>query len=170
VRKNLKTARTFNPQYVLTLPFFYLLWLLFVGTFSRHELLVGVAAAALAVSGLLVIESYYPAHFSPTLGELLSLWRCPWYLISGTWEITAVAAKDLLGIERAKSLFRMVPFEAGTKDDPHATARRVLAVVYTTVAPNFIVLGINSSDKKLLFHQIQRSSVPQMTQELGARP
>lgn len=170
MRKNLKIARKVNPQYVLAFPLFYVFWLLFVGTFSFHELLAGAVAAAFGVGGFVVIEWHYPARFSPTFRELLSLWRSPWYLISGTWEITTVAAKDLLGIERAKSLFRIVTFDAGTEDDPHATARRVLAVTYTTVAPNFIVLGINTRDKKLLFHQIQRSSVPQMTQQLGARP
>jgi multisubunit Na+/H+ antiporter MnhE subunit len=149
--------------------FYYVFWLIFVGTFASHELLIGIIGAALATVGLAVVVAYDPSRFSPTMIGLLSLWRLPWYLISGTWEITVVAAKDLLGIQRAKSLFRVVDFKAGDKEDPHATARRVLAVTYTTAAPNFIVLGINTSDQKLLFHQIERSSVPKMTQELGAQ-
>ncbi len=151
-----------------TLPAFYGVWLLFVGTFSLHELLVGIIAAILASIGMVAVGMYYPAPFSPSVMDLLALWRLPWYVLSGTFEVFAVAAGDLIGTERAESLFRIVPFEAGSKENPRTTARRVLATVYTTVAPNFIVLGVNANDPKLLFHQIKRSSVPKMTQQLGA--
>lgn len=153
----------------VALPVLYLFWIVFVGTFSLHELLIGIVGAVLAATGLLVIRLQYPERFSPTFLELLSLWRLPWYLLSGTWEIVVVATKDLLGIKRAQSLFRIVQFDAGAPDDAHATARRALAALYTTAAPNFIVLGVNAGDGKLLFHQIERSSVPKMTKELGAR-
>ena len=155
---------------VIALPSFYLLWIVFTGTLSPHELLVGVIAAVLSVAGILVVNLQYPARFAPTLKELLAAWRLSWYLISGTWEILVVAGRDLVGAKRARSLFRVARFAAGEEQDPHDTARRTLATLYTTVAPNFIVLGINASDKKLLFHQIERSSVPKMTQTLGAQP
>ena len=128
-----------------------------------------LSARVSATTGLFIINFYYPAKFSPTLPELFSLWRIPGYLISGTWEIIVVAAKDWSDVAPAKSLFRIVQFKAGKEDDAHDTARRVLAVAYTTIAPNFIVLGINPREQNLLFHQIQRSSVPQMTKELGAQ-
>jgi multisubunit Na+/H+ antiporter MnhE subunit len=162
-------VRQFGAFIGLGLPAFYVCWIIFVGSFSLHELLVGIIGAALAAIGLLVIDLRYPARFSPTIGELFSLWRMPWYLVSGTWEILKVSLKDLLGIEAAKSLFRVVPFDAGTKDDRRAVARRVLAVTYTTVAPNFIVLGINVNSQMMLFHQIERSSPSKMTKYLGAR-
>ena len=147
----------------------YLAWIIFVGTFSFHELLVGIIGAALATGGMLVVNLQYPARFSPKMGELLTLWRIPWYLLSGSWEIVMVAGKDLLGIKPAESLFRLCGFEAGQTDDPHDVARRVLAVSYTTATPNFIVLGVNTNSRKMLFHQIERSPVPKMTKELGAR-
>ena len=149
---------------------FYLLWMVFCGSFATHELLVGTIGAVLATSGMLVINWQYPAKFAPTVSNLLALWRLHWYLLSGTWEIAVVAAKDFTGIKPAKSLFRVARFDAGDEDNPHATARRVLAAGYTCAAPNFIVLGVNASDQTLLFHQIERSSVPKMTQELGALP
>jgi multisubunit Na+/H+ antiporter MnhE subunit len=148
---------------------FYLIWMIFVGSFASHELLIGALGALLATTGVWVVNFQYPARFSPTLSNVLTIWRLPWYMLSGTWEIAIVAAKDLVGIEHAKSLFRIAPFKAGKKDDRRANARRVLACGYTTTAPNFIVLGVNANDHTLLFHQIERSSVPKMTQELGAR-
>lgn len=146
----------------------YLLWLLFVGTFELHELVIGVIAAVLASIGMVVIALEYPVPFSPALSDLLACWRLPWYVVSDTWLVFNVAAKDLLHIERAKSLFRVCPFDAGSQKNPRKVARRALATVYSTVAPNSIVLGVNTSNQKLLFHQIKRSSVPKMTQQLGA--
>lgn len=168
-RSNVKYAAKIVLLFSSGVPIFYLFWIIFVGTFSLHELLTGIIGAVLAALGVCIVDVEYPARFSPTLKELLSLWRLPWYLISGTWEIIVVAAEDLTGIAPAKSLFRIAQFNAGEKDDPSATARRVLSVVYTTIAPNFIVLGVNASDQKLLFHQIKRSSVPIMTKQLGAQ-
>jgi multisubunit Na+/H+ antiporter MnhE subunit len=149
---------------------FYLFWIVFSGSFAAHELLVGTIGAVLAATGMVVINHQYPARFAPTASNLLAIWRLPWYVLSGTWEIAVVAAKDLMGIQPAKSMFRIAHFDAGDKDDPQANARRVLAAGYTCAAPNFIVLGINASDQTLLFHQIERSSVPKMTQDLGALP
>ncbi len=151
-----------------TLPVFYGMWLFFVGTFSLHELLIGIIAAVLASAGMVVVTIFYQTPFSPGAADLLALWRLPWYLVSGTWEVLVVAAKDLVGSERAESVFRVAPFDAGATKDPRKTARRALAAIYTTIAPNFIVLGVNPSDHKLLFHQIKRSSVPKMTEQLGA--
>lgn len=147
---------------------FFCLWLVFVGTFSVHELLVGIIATFLATLGLGVVIVQYPPRFLPRFSDLLACWRLPWYLLSGTWEVLLVAARDFIGAKPAQSLFRVSPFSAGAKQNPRATARRALAVVYTTVAPNFIVLGINTKDPTMLFHQIERSSVPKMTERLGA--
>lgn len=62
--------RKLNLKYVFALPLFYLFWILFVGTFSLHELAIGIFAALLAVVGLTAIDFSYPARFSPTLAEL----------------------------------------------------------------------------------------------------
>ncbi len=156
---------------ILSLGFvsFYFCWIIFVGTFSLHELLIGVLGALLATTGLSIINRSYPARFQPRLMELLSLWRLPGSLVSDTWKILALRAKDLRSIRTANSLFRVVPFRAGEKDDPRATARRVLAVIYTTITPNTVVLGVNTNDQKLLLHQLVRGPVSRMTEDLGAR-
>jgi multisubunit Na+/H+ antiporter MnhE subunit len=153
----------------LSLPIFSVFWITFVGTFAIHELLLGVIAVSVATLGLFIINRRYPAKFSPTLREVLSLWCVPWYLVSDTGKILAVAGKDLLGIKRARSLFRTVQFNAGTKEDTSAVARRVLAVVYTTMTPGTIVLGINVSDQKMLLHELASSPLPKITRDLGAR-
>ncbi len=164
----MKDVSKVGLTFLATLPAFYGLWLLFVGTFSLHELLIGIIAAVLASIGMGVVTLYYQNPFSPAASDLFAAWRLPWYVLSDTWVVLTVAAKDLIGTHRAESLFLVVPFEAGSTRDARMTARRVLATVYSTIAPNSIVLGINASDRKLLFHQIKRSSVPKMTEQLGA--
>jgi multisubunit Na+/H+ antiporter MnhE subunit len=153
----------------LSLPIFYVFWIIFVGTFAFHELLLGVIATLVATLGFFLINRRYPAKFSSTLQDVLYLRYVPWYLVSDTWKIIAVAGKDLLGIKSAGSLFRTVQFDAGTEDDTSAAARRVLAVVYTTMTPGTVVLGINVSDQKMLLHELLRSPLPKMTRDLGAK-
>jgi hypothetical protein len=81
----------------------------------------------------------------------------------------AILVKDLLGVKRAESFYRVSGFKT-SKSNPLLVARRVLATFYTTMAPNFIVIGIDFRQSRMLFHQLQRSSVPQMTKALGAQP
>lgn len=164
----MKEVRKLALPFALSLPAFYGLWLFFTGTFSLHELEIGTIAALLASSGMVVVAHCYSVPFSPTLKDLLALWRLPWYVVSDMWITLAVAAEDIAGKHRAESIFRVVPFRARGMDAPRATARRVLAVLYSTVAPNSIVLGINANNEQMLFHQIKRSSVPKMTKQLGA--
>jgi hypothetical protein len=38
------------------------------------------------------------------------------------------------------------------------------------MTPNFVILGIDQEKRRMLYHQIKRSGVPKMTQNLGARP
>ncbi len=162
--------RRLAPLIALSLPGSYVLWIMFVGTFSTHELMVGVVATVLAVVGMCVIDVQYPARFSPKLAELLSLWRLPWYLVSGTFSVLKIAMTDLVRTDKAESLFLIVPFNAGAKEGARAVARRVLAVVYSTMTPETIVLGININTKQMLYHELKRSPLPEMTRDLGARP
>jgi len=93
----------------------------------------------------------------------------PWLLLQRSCEILSVALRDLFGGRKAVSAFRLLSFETGKINDPLSTGRRTLAVAYSTMAPNFIVLGINVRDGYLLFHQIQRGDIPKLLKNLGAR-
>jgi hypothetical protein len=89
--------------------------------------------------------------------------------LSKDFEIIVILLKDLLGIRRAGSFYRVCGFKT-SKSDPQLVARRILATFYTTMAPNFIVIGIDFRQSRMLFHQLERSSVSQMTKALGAQP
>jgi multisubunit Na+/H+ antiporter MnhE subunit len=159
----------FLPLFFIIFGVLFVFWIIFVGTFSRPELLVGFFAALLGGIGISVVQHADDAHFRPRVRHWLEFVRVPWYVVTGTWTLFLVTVKDVLGVKRAESLFRLATFDAGDECDPVGTGRRVLAIAYTTISPNFIVLGINVRDRFMLFHQVDRSPVLQLDKDLGAR-
>lgn len=141
-------------------------WLAFIADLRPDDLYVGIPALILSLAFAFFAIRNMPIRFRPTLRDLVQVWRLPWYIISGLAEIAWVLVKDLVG-KRAESLFRAAPWDP-RGDDGHDVALRALAVGYTTIAPNFIIVGIDRERGRMLFHQVSASSVPIMTQRLGA--
>lgn len=142
------------------------LWMLFTGSRQTDEWIAGCFSIACTLTLLIIVYCQQSQTFDVRWRDALALWRTPWYVISGIGEITWVLLKDLTG-KRAESIFRVCGFRTA-KEDPLLVTRRALATAYTSIAPNFIVLGVDYQQSRMLFHQIQRSSVPRMTKELGA--
>ncbi|HEX5235503.1 MAG TPA: hypothetical protein VFW25_09245 [Silvibacterium sp.] len=139
-------------------------WFLFVATSSSHELWLAVAFTALTVFLSALAWRHMPVTFSPTFKQAITLWRLPWYVLSGSWEMFTILLKDIAG-RHPGSFFRRTPFQ--TADGPEGDAQAVLATAYTTVAPNFIVIGISKG--QLLFHQVEKSEVPRMIRDIEAQ-
>ena len=144
-------------------------WILFVGKIGWNELLAGGMASGLAATAARIVWAQHIAGFRGNLGWLLEMWRLPIYAVTGTAEIFAVLFRQLFGGKPAESLVLAVPFDAGGDDDESA-ARRALAVAYTTSTPNFIVIGVDMKRRQLVYHQIERSPILQITKDLGAKP
>ena len=143
-------------------------WLGLVGNTQPHELLLDVSIVALLTlfAANLFRSNWLKLRFYGR--DIAAGWRIPWYVLSGCWEITKVLLRDLFLPHRAGSYYRACSFQISRRD-PVLLARSVLAVAYTTTAPNFIVIGIDADQKQMLYHQIERSSVPRMSQALGAQ-
>lgn len=148
----------------------YGIYLLFVSTLTKPELWAGLIAAAIATLASGVFGTIGLVRFKPTFRELLEAWRIPYYAVQGSWELFKALGNQLFTERGAESLIRAVPFAVGENDDPHAAARRALAVTYTTLTPNFVVLGIAHKQALMLYHQVLPGEVLQMTINLGARP
>lgn len=145
-----------------------LLWIFCTATLQRDELLLGVGVVVLSTVFSLALARQYENPLRFRWKDVLQVWRAPFYVITQMWGITVLLIKDLLG-KRVGSYYRICRFE-GAATGGVSNARRVLATSYTTIAPNFIVIGIDVERKQMLFHQIERTAVPQMTKSLGARP
>jgi hypothetical protein len=145
------------------------LWILFVGGTRIHEMEVGACVLGLCSAFLYLIWRNETLRLDFCVEDVAQGWRIPWYVVTKDYQIIAILAKDLLRMKRAGSFYRVSGFKT-SKSDPRLIARRVFATFYTTMAPNFIVIGIDYRQSKMLFHQLERSSVPKMTKALGAQP
>jgi multisubunit Na+/H+ antiporter MnhE subunit len=146
----------------------FFLWYAFTASHKLHELLVGVVATSLTVwffSGVLRTEKL---NLELRLRDLAQCWRLPKEIIHDCWVITVVLFKDLFGKERAGSFYRACGFKTSRRD-PLLMGRTALAVAYTTASPNMLVIGIDPAQSLMLFHQIQRDKVSEMTRRLGAQ-
>jgi hypothetical protein len=143
-------------------------WVWLVAGTHLHEMMVGAGVIVLATLFLKAVHDSSQNTLRLEWKDLVQCWRIPWYMASGIWEITIVLFKDLTYLSPAGSYYRVSGFKT-SKRDRAAIARTVLATVYTTTAPNFIVIGIDPELSRMLFHQIERSSVPKMTRALGAQ-
>lgn len=154
--------------FAISSPLLFLSWTIFVGTFSTPELITGAGAAIAGGVAICIVARADNSRFRPRLIELLQIVSVPGPLLQDTFTILWVSFRDLMGGRKAASAFRVVRFEAGEPCDGHDTARRVLAVAFTTMTPNVIVLGFNLRQNQLLFHQIEKSAVPGTIKSLGA--
>lgn len=156
-------------SWLITYVVLYGVYLLFVSTLTKPELIAGIAVALIATVATGVFETVGVVHFKPSFRDLLQIWRVPYYAVMDALLVLGALGRQLVTRRGADSLLRAVPFDVGGPDDGSA-ARRALAVTYTTLTPNFIVLGIAHKQALLLYHQIQPDDVPQMTINLGAEP
>lgn len=145
-----------------------LFWLLFVASTHTHELIVGFLCVVAAAAFLCLVYRSEDLRLLFRLRDVLQCWRIPGELLSGSWQIVLVLIKDLLSIERAGSFYRVCGFRTA-KAKPEMVARRVLATAYTSITPNSIVIGIDYTQSRLLFHQMLRSPLSKTTIALGAQ-
>lgn len=139
-------------------------WLLFTAQIVWHELLLGLGATILAVWIDSLAWQRMRVRFLATPHEVLSAWRLPWYAISGCWEMFLILAREFAG-KKAGSFFRAARFHVTPGIE--GISQIILATGYTTVAPNFIVIGVHRD--RLLFHQLEKSSVPKMIRDLETK-
>ena len=147
----------------------WILWLVYTNNVGIREILVGAAAAALSTVAAVLFASKGNVRFAFRWRDVFQGVYLIWYALQGTWETMQALGKQLFTKEGAASFTGAVAY-APTSDDPLSAGRRALAVTYTTITPNFVVLGIASDQKLLLYHQIVRGKVLKMTQHLGAHP
>jgi multisubunit Na+/H+ antiporter MnhE subunit len=143
------------------------LWMLFVSMTKGRELLAGLIAALLAAVADGIIKSIDYAKFKPRLEWLPLIFWEAWYALDGTWAIMMALFKHIAGKE-SEAEFVSVPLTAGS-DDAESWARRALMVAYLTIPPNFIVLGIDREQQRMLVHQVSPTAVPLIAKKLGAK-
>ena len=142
-------------------------WVWLVASFKPHEMIVGavVVAISTAFCGLLFSTSGLPLQVQ--WRDLLLFWRVPLAIVQDTGVLIAVLFADLFRGRPAGSFYCVCGFKSSRRD-PVIVGRMALAVMYTTMSPNTIVIGVDPTQSHMLFHQLQRGVVPRLTQMLGA--
>ncbi len=144
-----------------------LLWAGFTAGFKVHEMLVGAVATAATVAFLANVLRTETFAFDLRLRDVLQVWQLPAAIARDSWILIVVLFKDLLGWERAGSFYLTCGFKTSRRD-PLLVGRSALAVMYTTMSPNMMVIGIDPEQSLMLFHQLKRDAVPEYSQALGA--
>jgi hypothetical protein len=160
-----KQSRSVAQAMVLTVAL-AVFWVACVATVRSHEMIVGLGAVLLSVLSCLYVVRTLPLQFRPTLGEVAQIWRLPVYIVVDLLQITWVLILDCAG-RPAPSLFRSAPW-GPVENNGRDTAKRALAVSYSTVSPNCIVVGIDCGRGQILFHNLKKSPIPKMMRNLGA--
>ncbi len=143
-------------------------WVWLVAGTHLDEMIVGAAVVVAATLFLLLVHRSQPNAIQLHWKDALQGWRIPWYMASDTWVVTLTFFKDLLHLRSAGSYYRVCGFKCSTRD-PAILGRGVLTTIYMTATPNTIVLGIDPQSSRMLFHQLERASVPKMARALGAQ-
>jgi len=129
------------------------LWLLFVVTLARSELLLGVVAAALGATAQELVNAQDLVRFRLEPRWLRDLRLLPGEVLVDSWLLAVVLWRQLTGSRRATGEYRYVPFPA-EGDDARANARRALVTSALSLTPNTYVIGIEGSEGAMLVHQL----------------
>jgi multisubunit Na+/H+ antiporter MnhE subunit len=162
-RSRRRRILAWGAQFALSLGLYFC----FAAKLDLGEAAIGVVVAALAATGSHAVLRRQPVRPSIHARWIAQAWRLPKYAVTGTWEIFSVLARHLFTRKKAESLLLEVPF-TWDEDEGDAALRRALAAAYTTITPNFIVIGFDEGRRRMIFHQIDRSEIPEMTRRLGA--
>lgn len=152
----------------LSLLLMIVLWVVLVGGTRPNEMIVGAGVVLCSSAFLGLVWRTETLRLEFNLRCVVEGWRVPWYIVTDVYEIITVFLKDLFRLKPSGSYYRASGFESA-RGDAQLEGRQVLATFYTTLSPNFIVIGIDDRQGRMLFHQLERTSIPKMTRALGAQ-
>lgn len=142
-------------------------WILFTSLPEMNEITAGLAAAFLGAAGDAVVKATEFARFRPRFRHAMLILAEPWYVAKDTVLVFWELLRRIAGMPR-RSRLKVVPFDGGG-DDLNGSARRTLAISYSTISPNTIVLGIDRERNLLLLHEMVPAETPWIAKQLGAR-
>ncbi len=130
------------------------MWVLLTSTFRGSELVIGAVAAVLTAVAVEAVRERERFIFRPRLRWLRRGLAIPVRVVVESWLITAALWRHATGRKQVRGALVAVPFDHGPDDDPEASARRALATLGPSIAPNTVVVGIDAERNELLAHQL----------------
>jgi multisubunit Na+/H+ antiporter MnhE subunit len=128
---------------------FVLLWIAFVGTTTRQEVLAGLGAAVVAVAALEVVRAQGLLHFRVDRRWLARAWSSPVQIVYDFALLTSL----LFRRGRVEGEYLTVDFPAGDSHAQYAW-RRAWVTTIGTISPNVVVVDIDPEQKTALLHSL----------------
>jgi len=135
-------------------------WVLLMGLWVAVDDSIGLAelgggAAAAALAALLTELALHQAgtRVAVRVRWLAAAWRLPGQVLGDTVLVFRALARQLARGEPPPSGFRELPVRAGDEGAEDVT-RRVLLVGANSLAPNTVVLGIDTGRDVMVVHQL----------------
>ncbi|HLH30954.1 MAG TPA: hypothetical protein VKY31_07100 [Terriglobia bacterium] len=157
---------TYGPTWLVQFLLMVALWFAFVAKTELAEALIGIGAAALAATADAAVRRSRIAKFRPKPAWLLEAWRLPGDILRDTILVFKALLRQLILHKKPQNILRSIPFDSGGHS-ARSSARRALALFFTTISPNFIVIGIDNDKNSMLIHQVEPSEVSEVTKRLG---
>jgi multisubunit Na+/H+ antiporter MnhE subunit len=132
------------------------LWMLFVGSFSLEEIVLGALAAAVAATAADLVRAQDLVRFRMRPRWLSGVWRLPWQVVADSGLLAAALWRQLRRPGSVRGVFRVLPFPRDEGDGAAAAARRALAVAVASLTPNTYVVGVEGDEGTVLIHQLVR--------------
>jgi multisubunit Na+/H+ antiporter MnhE subunit len=141
------------------------LWFALVDRTRLDELLTGVVAATLGAIAAVLVRQERQIILRPRARWLTGAWRPAVGIVRDLWPLAR--ALVVRGVLRRPETGRLVelPFDA-VEDAPHDAAFRVLTAGLGSLAPNTIVVDIDTERRVLRAHELEPTADP----ERGAMP
>jgi multisubunit Na+/H+ antiporter MnhE subunit len=137
------------------------MWILLAGQPDTQDLVVGSAAAVLAVGAGYLVSGRGAMVPSARAADLRTLARVPWQVVAETGQVFALAARKAAGRPVAPGALRTVPVDIGTDRRGWPAARReAVLTALLSAAPNTIVVDIDMAAGTALVHQLAGAREP----------
>ena len=151
------------------------MWIVLAGQPDIQDLVVGSAAAVIAVGAGYLVSERGTMVPSARAADLRTLARVPWQVVAETGQVFALAARKAAGREVAPGALCTVPVDtvpADTGTDLRgwpAARREAVLTALLSAAPNTIVVDIDMEAGTALVHQLAGAPEPGAP-ESGADP
>lgn len=128
-------------------------YLLIYGELSWVQVLVGLASGGLTASLVLVAERLAGVRFAPGAAWVRRMvWPIPLQVLRDSGRVLIATVRMTAG-RGVHGHFQAVPF-AAVQNTPKDAARRALAVLESSLAPNSFVISIDCDHRLLLQHRL----------------
>src|SRR5919108_627956 len=134
------------------------LYLLIDDNVAWPELAVGAVAAAVGATGAVLVRRRRRDLVRGRVGWVRAAWRPALPLVTDIWPLARVLVERGV-LRRGEGALVEVPFTA-TSDGPEDTARRALTEALGSLAPNTIVVEIDTERDVLVTHQLHATGDP----------